>query len=279
VVVIPHFPNPRMEHAATIVEGSVDAIEMCSWGNLYAGIDPYSLSDWYRYLNNGYLVPAVGGTDKMSATTAVGTVRAYARLAEGQEFSYDAWKDAIRNAETFVTYGPLLEFTVDGHSMGSRITMSRSGGTVDVQWQVASVTVPMSKVELVANGEIVDGRAVKPDADAGSFSVKIDKCTWLALLVRGHYADKPEIIAAHSSPVMIDVAGTEFYQAADSLSILNQIEGALAFLDTMGTKAADAVYKRMRMVLTGVHRNLHNRMHRLGHYHDHTVTEDHAEHH
>ena len=72
LVVLPHFPQPRAEHAASLVSGDIDAIEMTSWGNLYAGIDPYSLSDWYRYLNCGYLVAAVGGTDKMSATTAVG---------------------------------------------------------------------------------------------------------------------------------------------------------------------------------------------------------------
>jgi hypothetical protein len=28
-------------------------------------------------------------------------------------------------------------------------------------------------------------------------------------------------------------------------------------------------------VLTAAHRSLHNRMHRQGHYHEHTVTEDH----
>jgi hypothetical protein len=63
LVVIPHFPRPRAEHAAAIVSGDADAIEMTSWNDLYSGINPYSLSDWYRYLNCGYLVPAVGGTD------------------------------------------------------------------------------------------------------------------------------------------------------------------------------------------------------------------------
>ena len=50
LVVFPHFPNPRAENAATLIHGDVDAVEMCSWGDLYRGIDPYSLSDWYRYL-------------------------------------------------------------------------------------------------------------------------------------------------------------------------------------------------------------------------------------
>ena len=279
LVVLPHFPNPRAEQAASIVSEEVDALEMTSWGNLYGGIDPYSLSDWYRYLNCGYLVAAVGGTDKMSANTAVGTVRTYARLAPDELFTYEAWMDAVRRAETFVTYGPLLDLTVDGHPMGSRIEMSASGGTVDVTWQVASATVPMSRVELVVNGEIRESVAVSPEAESGHWSVKVDKSSWLALLVRGHYADKPEIIAAHSSPVMVSVEGSPMLAAADAVTILEQIEGALAYLDTVGTRAEDVAYKRMRLVLTSAHRSLHNRMHQLGTFHAHTPVTDHAEHH
>jgi len=56
VVILPHFPNPRLENASAIISGGVDGVEMTSWGNLYGGIDPYSLMDWYRYLNCGYLL-------------------------------------------------------------------------------------------------------------------------------------------------------------------------------------------------------------------------------
>ena len=279
VVVLPHFPNPRAEHAATIVTGNVDGTEMTAWGNLYAGIDPYSLSDWYRYLNCGYLTAAVGGTDKMSASTAVGTVRTYARIDPDRPFTYEAWKDAIRAAHTFVTYGPLLELAVEGSPPGSRIRMNGTGGTVDVTWQVASVTVPMSRVELVVNGEIREGKAVRPGEDAGHWSVTLDKSSWLALLVRGHYADKPEIIAAHSTPVMVELDGSEFLAAADAVTILDQIEGALAYLDTVGTRAETRAYKRMRLLLTAAHRQLHNRMHQAGRYHHHTPKDDHPQHH
>jgi hypothetical protein len=278
LVVLPHFPNPRAEHAASIVSDEIDAIEMTSWGNLYDGIDPYSLSDWYRYLNCGYLVPAVGGTDKMTASTAVGTVRTYARIPPNQPFTYDTWMQAVRAGETFVSYGPLLEFTVDGHRMGSRIEMSANGGTVDVMWQVASVTVPMSRVELIVNGEIRESKAVSREQDGGNWSIKIDGSSWLALLVRGGYADKPEIIAAHSSPVMITVEGSPMLPAADAVTILEQIEGALAYLDTVGTRPDDRAYKRMRLVLESAHRAFHNRMHQMGHFHDHTPVKDHIEH-
>ena len=116
-------------------------------------------------------------------------MRTYARIDPRSEFSYEAWKEAVRRGETFVTYGPLLEFTVDGQPMGSRIAHDlRSGGTVDVTWQVASVTVPMTRVELVVNGEIRESAAVAPGAASGHWSVKVDRSAWLALLVRGHYA-------------------------------------------------------------------------------------------
>ncbi|MFB3881504.1 MAG: CehA/McbA family metallohydrolase [Armatimonadota bacterium] len=278
VVVIPHFPNPRGETAATLITGGADAVEMTAWGNLYGGISPYSLADWYRYLNNGYPIAAVGGTDKMYASTAVGTVRTYAQLRPDEPFTYAAWKDAIRRGQTFVSYGPLVDFSVEGKPAGSRIKLDRTGGRVAVDWAVETVTVPLSRVDLVVNGEIRESQVVGAEAGRGSWTLKLDRSSWVALLVRGHYADKPEIVAAHSSPVMVEVEGSPFFAAADAVSILEQIEGALAYLDTVGTRAEDTARKRMRLVLTSAHRSLHNRLHQNGHYHDHTPVKDHPEH-
>ncbi len=276
IVVLPHFPHPRAEHAAAIVSGEIDGVEMTSWENLYGGIDPYSLSDWYRYLNCGYFVPAVGGTDKMTAFTAVGAVRTYAKLPAGMPFDYEAWKKAVRAGETFVTYGPLLEFSVDGRPAGSRIKMDRSGGTVDVEWTLRSVTIPMTRAELVVNGEIRESKSIDSREASGHWSIRIDRSSWMALLVRGHYADKPEIIAAHSSPVIAEVEGTQFFAAADAVTILEQIEGALAYFDTLATRAETEAWKRMRLVLTGAHRTIHNRLHQQGTMHTHTPATSHG---
>jgi hypothetical protein len=78
---------------------------------------------------------------------------------------------------------------------------------------------------------------------------------------------------------MVLVEGSPMLAAADAVTILEQIEGALAYLDTVGTRAEDVAYKRMRLVLTAAHRRLHNRMHQSGTFHDHTPVADHAEHH
>ncbi len=278
IVVLPHFPHPRAEHAAAILSGEIDGVEMTSWENLYGGIDPYSLSDWYRYLNCGYFVAAVGGTDKMAATTAVGAVRTYAKLPADAPFDYEAWKKAVRSGETFVTYGPLLEFSVEGHRAGSKIRTRRGGGTVHVEWELASVTIPMTRIDLIVNGEIRQSRSIDSGQESGTWSVHVDRSSWIALLVRGHYRDKPEIIAAHSSPVMVEVEGTEFFAAADAVTILEQIEGALAYFDTLATRADTGAYKRMRLVLTAAHRSIHNRLHQQGMMHDHTPATIHDEH-
>lgn len=278
LVVMPHFPNPRCENAANLISGDVDAVEMTSWGNLYGGIDPYSLSDWYRYLNCGYFHAAVGGTDKMTASTAVGAIRTYAHLEEDQAFTYEAWMEAVRKGHTFVTYGPLLEFSVDGHRSGSWISMKSSGGTVEVEWRAATVTVPMTRVELIVNGEIRESQSVGAWEAEGHWSTSIGKSSWIAVLVRGKYADKPEVIIAHTSPVMIPVEGSPFFAAADALTILEQIEGALAYLDTLGTRCEVERHKRMWLTLTSAHRRLHNELHAHGHFHTHTHPHDHPEH-
>jgi hypothetical protein len=53
----------------------------------------------------------------------------------------------------------------------------------------------------------------------------------------------------------------------------------MAYLDTVGTRADEVAYKRMRLVLESAHRTLHNRMHQIGQYHIHTPITDHPEHH
>jgi hypothetical protein len=49
-----------------------------------------------------------------------------------------------------------------------------------------------------------------------------------------------------------------------------------AYLDSIGTRAEDAVYKRLRLKLTAAYRQLHNEMHRRGHFHGHTPLTDHS---
>lgn len=279
-VIAPHFRDgDRVETAAAILAGHVDAVELTSLREQAAGsLNPYSLAYWYGFLNCGYFVAAVGGTDKMSAATAVGTGRTYARLADDEPFTYKAWQRAVGRGQTFVTLGPLVDFSVDGRRAGDRIEMSRSGGTLDVVWSAESVMNAMTRVELIVNGEVRESAAVDARRDSGSWRITLDRSSWLAILVRGEGADSGEVISAHTSPLIVAIEGSEFMAAADAVTILRHIEGSIAYLESIGPRADDATYTRFRLTLKAIHSELHNRLHRAGIYHDHNVVTDHVEH-
>jgi hypothetical protein len=279
-VVAPHFRDgDRVETAAAILSGNVDAVELTSLREQAAGsLNPYSLAYWYGFLNCGYFVAAVGGTDKMSAATAVGTGRTYARLADDEPFTYDAWQRAVERGHTFVTLGPLVDFTVDGRTAGDRFEMTGSGGTVDVVWSAERVTMPMTSVELVVNGELRESSAVDARRDSGSWRITLDRSSWLAILVRGEGADRSEVIGAHTSPLIVTVEGSDFMAAADAVTILRHIEGSIAYLESVAPRADEDTYKRFQLTLRSVHSELHQRLHRAGIYHDHNVATNHAEH-
>lgn len=163
--------------------------------------------------------------------------------------------------------------------MGQRVKLPLRGGAVDVTWKVASTIIPMTRVELIVNGTIRESQAIAPDVDEGTWSIRLEYSAWIALLVRAKYADKPEMIAGHSSPVMVEVDGSAFFAAADALTILEQIEGAMAYIETIGTRASAKRYKEMRMTLESAYRRLHNRMHTMGYDHRHGQGTDHLDHH
>ena len=87
-----HFPYPTGELAADIALNKIDAVELWPVGMNEQFANPRFL-DWYRYLNCGYRLPAVSGTDKMGAYIAVGKYRTYAHLGT-DEFSFAAWSKA-----------------------------------------------------------------------------------------------------------------------------------------------------------------------------------------
>ena len=124
LVVAAHFPLPYAEIAADIVTGKIDAIETQA---LAPGLDDPAVLEWYRFLDLGYRLPIVAGTDKMSAEVPVGAVRTYAHLATDDPLTFDAWAAAVRAGRTFVTSGPILELTVEGTSRATSIRLRSAG--------------------------------------------------------------------------------------------------------------------------------------------------------
>src|SRR4029077_7150122 len=139
-VILPHLPNPNGEPAAMIATGRVDAVEF-----LRHGVDQpwarsmYNHLEYYRYLNGGYRLPLVGGTDKMSSDVPVGLYRTYVRIPADEEFNYDNWCKNLRAGRTFLSGGPIIWFTVDGHDIGDTISLPGNGGMVEVEARAESI--------------------------------------------------------------------------------------------------------------------------------------------
>lgn len=275
LVVMPHAPNPQAERAADIVLGLVHGIEMMTFNPYEAQVNPYGLADWYRYQNLGYQVPLVGGSDKMSAAFLLGGIRTYAHLGD-RPFTYEDWMDAVRAGNTFVTIGPLIEFSVNGQPAGTRLDLPGTSGTVDVAWTVASVSVPIDQVEVVVGGLVAEQVNTRKSLTAsGHASVKIDESTWIALRLRGSYNGRDGEIAAHTSAVQVVVGERPLFVAADAMAVLEQIEGAIAYVDTLAPRPEARRYKQLRATLETAYNRLHQRLHRQGVFHQHSPLHSH----
>ena len=279
LVVMPHAPNPQCERAADIVLGLVHAVEMMTFNPFDSQISPYGIADWYRYLNLGYHVPIVGGSDKMSAASLLGGVRTYTHLGD-RPFTYENWMAAVRAGNTFVTVGPLAEVKVEGLSPGSILDLPPTGGSINVSWRVESVSLPIDRVEVVMGGLTEEQVIVeKKLSSTGSVELNITESTWIALRVRGSYQGRHGEIAAHTSAVQVRVGAKRLFSKVDAFAVLEQIEGAIAYVDTIAPRPKAQRYKQLRATLESAYNRLHQQMHRNGIYHDHAPLHDHAEHH
>ena len=275
LVVMPHAPNPQLERAADVVLGLVHGIEMMTFNPYDAQVSPYGLADWYRFLNIGQQIPLVAGSDKMGAAWRLGGIRTYAHLGP-RPFTYESWMDAVRAGNTFVTVGPLIELSVQGQPAGSLVDLPAGGGTVDVEWTVASVNVPIEQIEVVVGGLVAEQTDVGGQSShRGSASIAIAESTWVALRVRGSYRGRDGDVAAHTSAVQVLVGEKPIFVKADAIAVLEQIEGSLAYIDTLAPRPEARRFKELRATIEAAYNRLHQRMHQQGIFHRHAPLHSH----
>jgi hypothetical protein len=218
-VVVAHFPNPNGEPAVLVATGRADAVEMLAQSD-------DALLEYYRYLNSGYRLPLVGGTDKMSNDVPVGIYRTYANLADDEELTYEGWCRAVRSGRSFLSGGPLLDFTVDGQGPGDAFELS-GPGTLAVEASVTSI-FPLRNLQIVANGEVV--AVAEPGHDKHtltlSHEVRIDGSTWIAARAFGtqHHLDEwARPVFAHTSPVYVGCGGPWTMSDPDGLHYMRTV--------------------------------------------------------
>jgi hypothetical protein len=267
VVVIPHFPNPNAEVAADVTLGKIDAFEI----NMQAW--PIHVYEWYRYLNCGYRVAAVGGTDKMSAQMPVGAIRTYARLEPGEPMTFDAWAAAVRAGRTFTTTGPLVDLAVEGKGPGEELRLPAGGGAVHVRALAESV-VPFDALEVVVNGRVVAERRTTRGAYRHELDemIRVPGSAWVAARATSGthgWVGSPRVVAAHTTPVYVVAGDEELFSPSDATYLLTLVEAGLTWMDTLATRPDPERHARNRRVFEDARDRLHARLHAHGRPHPH----------
>ena len=232
-VVIPHLPNPNGEPATLIATGRADAVEMLRHG-------PFEHQEYYRYLNCGYRLPLVGGTDKMSNEVPVGLYRTYVRIPDDEPFTYDSWCANVARGRTFHSGGPILRLKVDGCDIGDTLRLPGNGGTVEVEARAESV-VPIHTLQIVQEGRVVASaddaggtRALKVEA-----KVEVKGHSWIAARCAGpgytgvaHHDGWGRSIMAHTSPVYLACGDGEWWMFDESTAqyMLTLVDGCLQYI-------------------------------------------------
>jgi hypothetical protein len=247
---------------ADIILGKIDGVEIRDF--YIPTLDTFSVTEWYRFLNLGYHLAAVGGTDKMSAGMPVGGVRTYAQI-DDRDFTFENWGKAVRAGRTFTTSGPLLELKVEGQTLGAEIRLPKGGGTLDVEASALS-TQPFQELQIVVNGAVV----ARETAGAGSLStilhtqLKFEKSSWIAARCLSQlkvWFYEPVFMAAHTSPIYIQVEENELFNPADAMYMQTLLEGGLAWLDTLSIPADPMRQARIRKVFESAQQMLNEPHH------------------
>lgn len=225
-----HFTNlPGLESPIDIALGLVDALELMTYNDpsdLPAHRTPWDVSDmsqaefplmrgmdlYYQYLNAGFRQAIAAGTDKMGENIPVGSNRLYVRY-EGEP-TYNAWVEGMKAGRGFITNGPMLTFTVDGHEAGDVVSFS-GARSVTITAAARSI-LPFRTLEVVANGKVVAATSARPrdiKLEDGTYSlsvtgtVDLDRSTWLAARVatrpdyRSRILPRGLTVFAHTNPV------------------------------------------------------------------------------
>jgi len=229
-------PDPgkdaRLTHTlpVDVALGKVDYIEVLGFADHRA-----TAAVWYRLLNSGFRIPAGAGTDAMANFAAlhgpVGLNRVYVRVRE-DAFVLDEWLEGLRKGRTFVSNGPLLDFTLGGQLLGGEVTRAAGKHELEFSARLRSI-VPLEHLEVVCNGEVKKEIALSGErtlADARG-TITLDKSGWCLLRAWSQNGTHPILDIypyATTSPIYVTVGGAPARSPADAAYFVAWIDRLIA---------------------------------------------------
>lgn len=202
---------------------------------------PLITENYYHLLDLGIPLTAIAGSDfpwcgldhsagAASLQAQIGNVRFYTYT--GNTFTYKTWKENLAAGHTFVSSGPVLEFTVNEAIPGDHLQV-RKGQTLTITAKAYghASQVPLNKLEIVGHGEILGQVSVQDPHQSSSelslsLEVPAEKGIWIAART---YAQPQQV--AHTTPVYISVDGKGFHNPQTAPKYLELSEQYLKGLE------------------------------------------------
>lgn len=175
---------------------------------------------YYDFLNLGFKMTASAGADTPYGGT-IGAVRTYAYTGNLQSFSPDRWFQAVRNGQTFVTNGPMVELTVDGRMPGSEVVVNEPRKVVvrARAWGDSQGTKP-AVLNLVQLGKVV--HQVNAGQQEGSvLEATVERDSEYGFWIAAHViADDGS--QAHTTPVYVKREGFRHWNVQQANELLEK---------------------------------------------------------
>ncbi len=216
------FQNPYAAKGlpVDVALGKIDTLDI---NHAYVGAVPI----WHRLMNCGFRVPATAGTDcflNRIFSALPGGDRVYVRV-DGP-LNYEKWIEGMRAGRSFVSNGPMLEFTLGKHELGEAVKLDVAG-KMKVRAKATS-QFPLAKLELIYNGKVVATGKMPADELSATIDldVSLERSGWLAVRATGPgHPDSPvAALYAHSNPIYVELAGARPRSKADAQFFLAWID-------------------------------------------------------
>ena len=202
----------------------VDYLEVMGFSNHL-----YTSEVWYRLLNCGFRIPAGAGTDAFPNFAMlhgpVGLERVF--VHSGPVLDHRRFLAGLKAGRTFVTNGPLLSFSVDGHEPGEDVPLP-TPRSLAVHVTLRSI-VAVDHLEIIANGQVVSSIALHGDRTTADTTVMVpvQGSGWLVLRARGDGPREPVLDLypfASTSPVYVTVNGAPARSAEDARFFVHWVD-------------------------------------------------------
>jgi len=209
---------------------------------------------WYRLLNCGFRIPAAAGTDAFPNFASLrgppGLVRVFAH--SGVTLDHRTWLAAIKAGRTFVTNGPLLEFSIAGRGMGDEIRLPAGSHSLSARVRLRS-NVPVDHLEIIGNGKVVATIPLRGDRmmASGTIMIPVSASGWYVLRAYSDRATMPVLDLypfASTSPIYVQIGEQPVRSAPDAaffMTWIDRMDSATGASAAWNTPAEQAGVLRM----------------------------------